>query len=67
MDNNLNKLFNDIRIYVFNTIRQKNIDIDCLAFDLRVDREEFINNFTHRIDNFGFYLQAILLVNNWEG
>ena len=63
----LDEQFYNIRSKVLENIQNKNIDIDYLAFDLGVDTQTFLDNFSHRIDNFYFYLQTLSLVEHWEG
>lgn len=64
---NLDDLFVSIREKIFSLIYQKNIDLNSLIFDLRTDKATFIDFFSHRNDNFFFYLQTLSLVENWEG
>ncbi len=59
--------FIEIRKCIFQLIQENNVDIDCLIFDLGIDRETFISNFSRRISDFGFYLKTLSLVENWEG
>ena len=63
----LDRQFLDIRFKVFEGIQKKSINIDHLAFDLGVDTQTFLEYFSRRIDNFYFYLQALSLVEHWEG
>lgn len=63
----LDDLFYSIRFDTLRIIKEKDIDINALAFDLGIDQETFINNYIKRIDDFTFYLEAISLVENWEG
>lgn len=67
MKQELDNLFLFIKNRVYSLIQDYNIDIDLLAFDLKMDRDTFIENFTQRIDDFNFYLQTLSLVENWEG
>lgn len=67
MKQELDNLFLFIKNRVYFLIQDYNIDIDLLAFDLKMDRDTFIENFTQRIDDFNFYLQTLSLVENWEG
>ncbi len=65
--NDLDVAFEKIRKDVFLLVKEKDIDIRCLAFDLGVNTDEFMNNFDHRIDDFYFYIAALDLAENWEG
>lgn len=67
MNKKLDELFIETRTKIYNLVQKNNIDINLLAFDLGVSREEFINNFNKRIDDFSFYLKALSLAENWEG
>ena len=62
----LNNMFYEIRNAAFNQIREKNIDIDLLAFELGIDRELFIDRFTHIYEDFSFYLKTMELIDSWE-
>ena len=66
MEENINNLYFHIRQRVFGLIKEKNIDIDILSFNLGISRNTFINNFINRINDFSFYLQTISLLENWE-
>ena len=65
--NNIDTQFESIRFTIFENIQNKHIDIDCLAFDLGIDSKTFVDNFSHIIDDFSFYLQTLSLVEHWEG
>ena len=67
MENNLDELFRNMKKTIFYMIREKNIDISLLAFDLRTDTQTFFKNFDNRIEDFSFYLKTLSLVENWEG
>ena len=67
MRENLDELFLETRNYITFLMQKKCVDIDALAFDLGVSKEEFISNFSKRIDDFSFYFQTINLLENWEG
>ena len=67
MNERLDNFFINIRSTIIMLIQEKKVDIDCLAFDLGIDKEEFIYNLSRRINNFSFYLQTLSLVENWEG
>ena len=62
----LNNLFYELRNTVFNMIREKNVDIDLLALELGTDRQNFIDNFTNRNEDFSFYLKTMELLDSWE-
>lgn len=62
----LNNMFYEIRNDAFNQIREKNIDIDLLAFELGIDRELFIDRFTRMYEDFSFYLKTMELIDSWE-
>lgn len=66
MENKLDALFLQFKNHIFKLIREKNIDIDILAFDLGIGRKTFINNFVNRSDDFTFYLQTLSLAEHWE-
>lgn len=66
MNTKLENLFLNIRDVIFALIQEKQVDIDALTFDLGIDKETFVNNFSKRIDNFAFYLQTLSLLENWE-
>ncbi len=63
----LDKLFENIKNITFALLREKNVDINALLFDLGIDKETFIKNYTKRIKDFTFYLETLSLVENWEG
>lgn len=63
----LNKLFLNIRNAIFRIIQVKQVDIDDLTFNLGISRNEFVENFSKRINDFPFYLQTLSLLENWEG
>ena len=65
MENKLNNLFLNIRDSIFRLIQQKNVDVDVLAFNLGISRQNLIYNFNNRIDDFTFYLQTLSLLENW--
>lgn len=65
MENKLNNLFLNIRDSIFRLIQQKNVDVDILAFNLGISRQNLIDNFNNRIDDFTFYLQTLSLLENW--
>ena len=67
MDTKFDNLFLNIRNTIFTLMQEKQVDIDALTFDLGVNRETFVNNFSKRIDDFTFYLQTLSLLENWEG
>lgn len=66
MKEQLDVLFVSIRNTILLMIKEKNIDIDCLAFDLGLNKQELLNNFSNRNDDFTFYLQTLSVVENWE-
>lgn len=66
MEEKLNSLFINIRENIFKLIREKNVNIDVLAFNLGISRQTLINNFTMRIEDFTFYLQTLSLLEKWE-
>lgn len=66
MNDNLDSIYEDIKKRVFELMEIKNIETNEIAFDLGVDTQTFINNFNHRIDDMGFYFQALHLAENWE-
>lgn len=66
MEETLNDLFLRIRENIFFLIKEKGVDIDILAFDLGIDREDFLENLNNRINDFTFYLQTLSLLENWE-
>lgn len=66
MEEKLNRLFLSIRYNIFRLIQEKNVDVDILAFDLGISRQNFINNFSKRINDFSFYLQTLSLLEKWE-
>ena len=67
MENNIENLFLSIRNTIFILIKENHVDVDALVFDLGIDRETFIQNFSKRVSDFTFYLQTLSLVENWEG
>ena len=67
MDTKLDNLFLNIRNTIFTLMQEKQVEIDALTFDLGVNRETFVNNFSKRIEDFTFYLQTLSLLENWEG
>ena len=67
MEEKLDEIYENIKNRVFELIQTKSIDISALAFDLQTTTPEFMDNFTHRIDNMGFYFKALNLAENWEG
>lgn len=67
MDHQLDNLFLNIRTTILTLIKQNGVDMNALLFDLGIDKETFIKNFTHRINDFSFYLETLSLVENWEG
>ena len=66
MEETLNDLFLRIRENIFFLIKEKNVDIDILAFDLGIDREDFLESINSRTNDFTFYLQTLSLLENWE-
>lgn len=66
MEEQLNNLFIYLRQHIYTLIQDKNVDIDALAFDLGIDRQNFIENFNQRIEDFTFYLQTLSLLEKWE-
>jgi len=62
----LDNLFINIRNRVYNLIKEKNIDLDLLSFDLKIDTDTFIRNFNTRIDDFNFYFAVLDLVERWD-
>lgn len=66
MDKQLDNLFLSIRATIYNLIKANHIDMNALVFDLGVDKETFIKNFSQRINDFSFYLETLSLVENWE-
>ena len=50
MDTKLDNLFLNIRNTIFTLMQEKQVDIDALTFDLGVNRETFVNNFSKRIE-----------------
>ncbi len=67
MEKELDKLYNNIRKESLALIKEKNIDLEELMNKLDVTKDEFINYFTKRNDNFVFYLQTFSLLEHWEG
>ncbi len=59
--------FLEIRNIIFRLMKEKTVDIDALAFDLNMDKDEVINNFANMIDDYSFYLKTLHLLENWEG
>ena len=66
MEEKLNNLYLNIKNSIFRLIEEKNVDVDILSFNLGIDRNAFINNFSNRIKDFTFYLQTLSLLENWE-
>ena len=66
MNDNLDIVYENIKNRVFELIQSKNININALAFELNTDTKTFMENFNHRIDNMGFYFQALHLAEDWE-
>ena len=66
MEEKLNNLFFHIRENIFKLIQEKNVDVDALAFDLGISRQNLIDNFNQRVEDFTFYLQTLSLLENWE-
>lgn len=67
MQENVDNLFINIRNTIISLIEEKNININLLSYDLKIDTETFIENLSHRIPDFTFYLKTLSLVENWEG
>ena len=49
MDQKLDNLFLNIRNVIFTLMQEKQVDIDALTFDLGINRETFINNFSNLV------------------
>ena len=67
MDDKLDLIFEEIKNRVFELIQTKNVDIDAIAFDMKTNREAFLNSFNKRSENIGYYFEALHLLENWEG
>lgn len=67
MEKELNSLYNKIREEILNKIKTKNIDLEELLDKLEISKNDFINYFTKRNDNFILYLQTYSLLEHWEG
>ena len=63
----LNSTFEELREEIYKQIKEKNVNLDDLAFDLGIDRVTFIEKMTEITGNYSFYLRTIDLLENWEG
>ena len=67
MNQGNNNWFEEIRVKTFNLLAQKKVDIEEFLDTLGVTREKFVENYSHDIHDFPFYIEALLLLENWEG
>ena len=66
MESRLDSLFYVVKEHVYKLMQEKGVDINILAFNLGIDRQTFIENFTRRIEDFPFYLKTLDELDNWE-
>ena len=62
-----NNWFEVIREKTFNLLAKKNVDIEEFLDTLGVTREIFVENYSHDIHDFPFYIESLLILENWEG
>ena len=66
IDSKRNYLFNLIKMDCINLINKKNVDIEDLAFDLGISKEQLIKVFNEKCEDFTIYLKAYNILSEWE-
>ena len=64
--NKMNSLFLEIRTEIVRLIKEKKVDIDLLAFDLGISKDDFVNRLYNRYNDFTYYLHTLATLENWE-
>lgn len=63
----LEKTFLEIKVECLNMIKEKNVDLYELSFELGISLEQLVKNFQSRINDFSFYLRTYNILLDWEG
>lgn len=67
MEKNLDKLYLKIVTESIDKIIKNNIDIQELAFNLRIPKQELIKSFQERNKDFSIYLKMSDILEDWSG
>lgn len=62
----LDKTFLEIKVECLNMIKEKNVDLYELSFELGISLEQFVKNFQSRTKDFSFYLRTYNILLEWE-